>query len=175
MAIRIGAIGLGRLGFQHAYNLRFAIPGVELVALCDANAEKLHATAREWGVERTYTDFDAMIGSGGLDAVAIASPSHLHTVQIAAALERGLHVFSEKPLGTTVEECRIAEAAVAKHPDRVFMLGFMRRYDPSYAYAKRMVEQGKIGRPILFRGYSQDPESAIAGAMPLIPLLIAAC
>ena len=165
MAIRIGAIGLGRLGFQHAYNLRFAIPGVELVALCDANAEKLHATAREWGVERTYTDFDAMIGSGGLDAVAIASPSHLHTVQIAAALERGLHVFSEKPLGTTVEECRIAEAAVAKHPDRVFMLGFMRRYDPSYAYAKRMVEQGKIGRPILFRGYSQDPESAIAGAI----------
>ena len=65
MAIRIGAIGLGRLGFQHAYNLRFAIPGVELVALCDANAEKLHATAREWGVERTYTDFDAMIGDSG--------------------------------------------------------------------------------------------------------------
>ena len=85
--------------------------------------------------------------------------------RIAAALERGLHVFSEKPLGTTVEECRIAEAAVERHPDRVFMLGFMRRYDPSYAYAKKMVEQGKIGRPILFRGYSQDPESAIAGAI----------
>lgn len=165
MTIRIGAIGLGRLGYRHAWNLRFAIPGVELAALCDANAEKLHATAQAWGVERTYTDFAAMIDGGGLDAVVITSPSHLHTAQIAAALERGLHVFSEKPLGTTVEECRIAEAAVEKHPDRVFMLGFMRRYDPSYAYAKKMVAQGKIGRPILFRGYSQDPESAIAGAI----------
>ncbi len=165
MTIRIGAVGLGRLGHRHAWNLRFAIPGVELAALCDADAEKLHAVARDWGVARTYTDFAAMIDGGGLDAVAIVSPSHLHTAQIAAALERGLHVFSEKPLGTTVEECRIAEAAVEKHPDRVFMLGFMRRYDPSYAYAKKMIAEGRIGRPFLVRGYCQDPESAIQGAI----------
>lgn len=165
MTIRIGEIGLGRLGYQHAHNLRFAIPGVELVALCDSNEEKLTVTARAWGVPRTYTTFDEMIDSGDLDAVAITSPSYLHTAQIAAALERGLHVFAEKPLGTTVEECRIAEAAVEKHPDRVFMLGFMRRYDSSYAYAKKMLDQGRIGRPILFRGYSQDPESAIKGAI----------
>ena len=165
MAIRIGAVGLGRLGYQHAYNLRFVIPGVELVALCDLDESRLKNTASAWSVPHIFTDFGAMIGSGELDAVAISSPSHLHTVQIAAALERGLHVFCEKPLGTTVGECRIAEAAVAMHPDRVFMLGFMRRYDPSYAYAKEMVEAGRIGRPILFRGYSQDPESAIAGAI----------
>ena len=165
MTVRIGAIGLGRLGYQHAWNLRFAIPGVELAALCDANEEKLRATASAWGIEQTYVDFDAMIAGGGLDAVVITSPSHLHAAQIAAALERGLHVFSEKPLGTTVDECRIAEAAVERFPDRVFMLGFMRRYDPSYAYAKKMVAEGQIGKPILFRGYSQDPERAIAGAI----------
>jgi myo-inositol 2-dehydrogenase/D-chiro-inositol 1-dehydrogenase len=165
MAIRIGAIGLGRLGFQHAFNLRFSIPGVELVALCDMNEEKLKATATEWGVPYTYTDFEAMIQNQELDAIAITSPSHLHTVQIAQALEQGLHVFSEKPLGTTVEECKIAEAAVEKHPELVFMLGFMRRYDPSYAYARKMVVEGKIGKPILFRGYSQDPETAIKGAI----------
>lgn len=165
MAIKIGAIGLGRLGYQHAFNLRFSIPGVELVALCDMNEEKLNATAKEWGVPYTYTDFDAMIQNQELDAIAITSPSHLHTVQIARALEQGLHVFSEKPLGTTVEECKIAEAAVEKHPELVFMLGFMRRYDPSYAYARKMVVEGKIGKPILFRGYSQDPETAIKGAI----------
>ena len=165
MTIRIGAVGLGRLGYRHAYNLRFVIPGVELVALCDLDREKLAQTAADWDVPGVYADFEAMISSGKLDAVAITSPSHLHTAQIAAALERGLHVFCEKPLGTTVEECRIAEAAVARYPDRVFMLGFMRRYDPSYAYAKQMIEAGRIGRPILFRGYSQDPESAIAGAI----------
>lgn len=165
MAIKIGAIGLGRLGYQHAFNLRFSIPGVELVALCDMNEEKLKATAKEWGVPYTYTDFEAMILNQELDAIAITSPSHLHTVQIAQALEQGLHVFSEKPLGTTVEECKIAEAAVEKHPELVFMLGFMRRYDPSYAYARKMVVEGKIGKPILFRGYSQDPETAIKGAI----------
>src|SRR5664279_5136221 len=165
MAIKIGAIGLGRLGHQHAFNLRFSIPGVELVALCDMNEEKLNKTTKAWGVPHAYTDFEAMIQNRELDAIAITSPSHLHTVQIARALEQGLHVFSEKPLGTTVEECRIAETAVEKHPDRVFMLGFMRRYDPSYAYARAMVVEGRIGKPILFRGYSQDPETAIQGAI----------
>ncbi len=165
MAIKIGAIGLGRLGYQHAFNLRFSIPGVELVALCDMNEEKLVTTAKAWGVPHTYTDFEAMIQNQELDAIAITSPSHLHTLQIAQALEQGLHVFSEKPLGTTVEECRIAEAAVEKHPELVFMLGFMRRYDPSYAYARKMVVAGKIGKPILFRGYSQDPETSIKGAI----------
>ncbi len=165
MGIKIGAIGLGRLGYQHAFNLRFSIPGVELLALCDMNEEKLNATAKDWGVPYTYTDFEAMIQNQELDAIAITSPSHLHTGQIARALEQGLHVFSEKPLGTTVEECKIAEAAVEKHPDLVFMLGFMRRYDPSYAYARKMVVEGKIGKPILFRGYSQDPETAIKGAI----------
>lgn len=165
MAIRIGAVGLGRLGYQHAYNLRFGIPNAQLVALCDMNEEKLRATAQQWGVAHAYTDYAAMLENPDLDAVAITSPSHLHTAQIAAALERGLHVFCEKPLGTTVEECLIAEEAVRKHPDRVVMLGFMRRYDDSYAYARKMVVEGKIGKPILFRGYSQDPESAIKGAI----------
>lgn len=165
MAIRIGAVGLGRLGYQHAYNLRFGIPNAQLVALCDMNEEKLKSTAQQWGVAHAYTDYAAMLENPDLDAVAITSPSHLHTAQIAAALERGLHVFCEKPLGTTVEECLIAEEAVRKHPDRVVMLGFMRRYDDSYAYARKMVVEGKIGKPILFRGYSQDPESAIKGAI----------
>lgn len=165
MTIRIGAIGLGRLGFQHAFNLRFAIANAQLLALCDVNEDRLNKTAKEWGVAHAYTDFDAMIQNRELDAIAISSPSSLHAQQIARAMDKGLHVFSEKPLGTTVEECRIAEQAVEKHPDLVFMLGFMRRYDSSYAYARRMVIEGKIGRPILFRGYSQDPETAIDGAI----------
>ena len=165
MTIRIGAVGLGRLGYQHAYNLKFSIPGADLVALCDVDTVRLARTASEWGVPKIYGSFDAMIAEGGLDAVAISSPSPRHAEQVALALECGLHVFCEKPLGTTVAACRVAEAAVERNPDRVFMLGFMRRYDPSYVHAKRLVEQGAIGRPILFRGYSQDPESAILGTL----------
>ena len=165
MTIKIGAVGLGRLGFEHASNLRFLIPGVELLALCDMNKEKLNRTAKEWGVPHAYADFGAMIQNDELDAVVISSPSALHADQIAQALDNGLHVFCEKPLGTTVDECKIAEESVNRHPGLVFMLGFMRRYDPSYAYARKMVLEGKIGDPILFRGYSQDPETAISGAI----------
>lgn len=163
--VRIGAIGLGRLGYSHAKNIAFRIPGAELTALCDMNEDKLNQVCDEWKVPYRYTDFEEMINNDDLDAVVITSPSHLHTKQIALALDKGLHVFSEKPLGTSVEECKIAEEAVEAHPNKVFMLGFMRRYDPSYAYAKKMVDSGEIGRPILFRGYSQDPESCIDGAI----------
>lgn len=163
--IKIGAVGLGRLGYRHAENIAFKIPNAELIALCDLNEEKLNATCEAWQVPNAYTSYEEMIKNKELDAVVLTSPSHLHTSQIAAALEAGLHVFSEKPLGTTVEECKVAEAAVEAHPELVFMLGFMRRYDPSYAYAKKKIVEGEIGRPILFRGYSQDPESCIDGAI----------
>ena len=163
--IKIGAIGLGRLGLQHVKNIAFKIPNAELTAICDMNEEKLLKIQKDWSIPHGYRDFDEMIKNKELDAVVITSPSALHTRQIAKALEAGLHVFSEKPLGTTVEECKIAEAAVEKHGDKIFMLGFMRRYDPSYAYAKKKIDKGEIGRPILFRGYSQDPESAIEGAI----------
>lgn len=163
--VKIGAVGLGRLGHQHAKNIAFRIPNAELVAICDMNETLLNKVCDEWNVPHRYTDYDTMIQNKELDAIVITSPSHLHTKQIAAALEMGLHVFSEKPLGTTVEECLVAEKAVEAHDDLIFMLGFMRRYDPSYAYAKAKIEAGEIGKPILFRGYSQDPESCIAGAI----------
>jgi len=163
--IKIGAVGLGRLGHQHAKNIAFRIPGAELTAICDRNEALLNDVCDQWQVPFRYTDYEEMIANEELDAVVITSPSHLHTAQIAAALEKGLHVFSEKPLGTNVEECKTAELAVEAHPELVFMLGFMRRYDPSYAYAKAQIDAGEIGRPILFRGYSQDPESCIEGAI----------
>jgi myo-inositol 2-dehydrogenase/D-chiro-inositol 1-dehydrogenase len=58
---------------------------------------------------------------------------------------------------------------VGRHPDKVFMLGFMRRYDSSYQRAKAMIDEGRIGTPILFRGYSVDPESGIDGAIRFAP------
>jgi myo-inositol 2-dehydrogenase/D-chiro-inositol 1-dehydrogenase len=110
-----------------------------------------------------------MIASRDIDAVVLVSPSALHTKQIAAALAGGKHVFSEKPLGISVAECREAEAAVTAHPELVFMLGFMRRFDESYQYAYKKVAAGEIGKPVLFRSYSQDPEKFIDGAIAFAP------
>jgi myo-inositol 2-dehydrogenase/D-chiro-inositol 1-dehydrogenase len=163
--VRIGCVGLGRLGERHAENIAAKIPNTVLAALCDSNAVKLKETAERLKVSNTYTDFDEMLNCEEIDAVVIVSPSALHTEQIEKALAKGKHVFSEKPLGTTVEQCRKAEQAVLKYSDKVFMLGFMRRFDPSYRYAKEKVDAGEIGNPILFRSYSQDPEKFIAGSI----------
>lgn len=163
--VRVGTVGLGRLGTQHAENIATLIPNAELVAICDVDADRVKSEAQRLNVKYTYTDFDKMLECDEIDAVSIVSPSALHTEQIEKALEKGKHVFSEKPLGITVEQCKRAEAAVAAHPDKVFMLGFMRRFDDSYLYAKEKVKSGVIGKPILFRGYSQDPEKFIAGSI----------
>jgi myo-inositol 2-dehydrogenase / D-chiro-inositol 1-dehydrogenase len=167
--LKIGSIGLGRLGMVHAENIAGKLQHAELAALCDMNESLLNAAADRLNVPRRYTRFEDMIADNQLDAVAIVSPSALHTRQIEAALEAGKHVFSEKPLGVTLDECRQAERAVEAHPDRVFMLGFMRRFDASYRYAHDKVKAGEIGRPVLFRSYSQDPEKFIAGAIAFAP------
>lgn len=167
--VRIGSAGLGRLGLRHAENLANRVRNAELTALCDVNEAAVREQAARLGVKKCYTDFNAMIADKDIDAVFIVSPSALHTGQIAAALDAGKHVFSEKPLGTTVEECKNAEKSVEKHGDKVFMLGFMRRFDESYLYAHDKVISGAIGKPVLFRAYSQDPEKFIEGAIAFAP------
>ncbi len=163
--IKIGSVGLGRLGLQHAENIATRVMNAELTALCDLNESLLNETADRLGVTHRCKSFEELIAIEELDAISIVSPSHLHTGQISAALAAGKHVFSEKPLGVTVEECKEAEKAVEKYSDKVFMLGFMRRFDPSYVYAHEKVMAGEIGKPVLFRSYSQDPEKFIDGAI----------
>lgn len=163
--IRIGSVGLGRLGLQHAENIATRVMNAELTALCDLNEALLKETADRLGVKHRFTSFEDMIACDEIDAVCLVSPSGLHTAQISAALAAGKHVFSEKPLGVTVQECKEAEKAVEAHSDKVFMLGFMRRFDPSYMYAHEKVAAGEIGKPVLFRSYSQDPEKFIEGAI----------
>jgi myo-inositol 2-dehydrogenase/D-chiro-inositol 1-dehydrogenase len=167
--IRIGSVGLGRLGFQHAENIAGRIQNAELAALCDVDSTKLKEVADRLGVPRRFTSFEDLIACKDIDAVVLVSPSALHTRQISIAMAAGKHVFSEKPLGVTVAECKEAEKAVEAHPELVFMLGFMRRFDESYKYAREKTISGEIGKPILFRSCSQDPEKFIAGAIAFAP------
>lgn len=163
--IKIGVAGLGRLGKRHAENVAFRIPNAELTAVCSIDEDEVRKVKQEWGIMNGYTDFYDMIRNKELDAVLIATPSGEHCRHIEAALEAGLHVFCEKPLGVNIEECLAAEKVVEKHSDKVFMLGFMRRYDASYVYAKKKIEEGYIGTPIMVRAYGLDPEKLVEGAI----------
>ena len=162
--LRIGIVGLDRLGWVHAENIACKIPGAQLVAACTTRPETV-AFARQLDVTALYTDFNQMLSEADMDAVAIISTSSEHCWQIAAALDAGKHVFSEKPLGVNLDQCLQAQAAVERHPELTFMLGFMRRYDPSYAYAKRQVEAGVIGTPYLVKATGLDPEAVVEDAI----------
>jgi len=163
--VKVGIVGLGRLGRQHAENLAFRIPNCELLAVCSVIPSEIENAQKKLGIKYAYTNFDEMLENKELDAIFIASPSGFHCEQIEKALSAGFHVFSEKPLGLYIEEALRVRQVVNQHKDQVFMLGFMRRYDRSYAYAKKKIEEGKIGDPYLIRCYGFDPAKAINGFM----------
>ena len=159
--INIGIVGLGRLGKIHARNLSSNIKGVKLKSACSTNQEELNYVKNKLGVNNLFTDYNEMIDYGGIDAVVIVSPSGLHTNHINYALDAGLHVFSEKPFGVDLEKISYTIKKIKKHPNQVFQLGFMRRYDDSYQYAKNMIDSGKIGDISVIRCYGIDPSTEI--------------
>lgn len=167
--IKVGSIGLGRLGYEHANNIANRVPGAELTAICDMDEARVKAVAEELDVAYTYVDFAEMCANPELDAIVIVSPSVFHAEHIKIALEAGKHVFCEKPLDTTVEKCLDAEKIVEAHPEQIFTLGFMRRFDKSYAQAKAKLDRGDIGRVVLIRSYTQDPITGIEGVLAYAP------
>lgn len=166
--VKVGIAGLGRLGKEHAKNLAFKIANAELTAACSIVPAELEFAKNELGVQDVYADYKEMLAKADIDAVAIVTTSSEHCWQIAA-LDAGKHVFTDKPLGVTVEECKMAEAAVERHPELTFFLGFMRRFDPSYAYAMEKIKAGVIGTPYMVKATGIDPEALVEGAIKFAP------
>lgn len=158
--IRTGIIGLGRLGRKHAYDIINRIQDADLVSACSVVPEELELAA-SWGVKHLYSNHREMLNNTDLDAVIIVSPSTLHKIHVMDAIDAGVHIFCEKPLALTLDDCIVIEEAVKRMNGKKFMLGFMRRFDASYLRVKEIVESGKAGKPIVFKGSSLDPLDGI--------------
>ncbi|MFP3567670.1 Gfo/Idh/MocA family oxidoreductase [Paraburkholderia sp. SIMBA_030] len=155
-AVRIGVVGLGRLGKRHAENLAYRVPGASLVAACSPLEEE-RAWAREALPESLlYDDYADLLANREVDAVWLVTPSSLHAQQIVDALRAGKHVFCEKPLSLDIAECERVLAEAARYPQLQATIGFMRRFDPSYKDAFDKIEAGVIGRPFLVRSQTTD-------------------
>lgn len=152
----VGLIGLGRLGRVYARDLSSRIPETRLVAVGDTNAAAAKEIAAEWDVPKWYDRSDALLADPAVDAVVIVSPTHTHRDVVLEAAERRKPTFCEKPLALSLGECREMQAAVER-TGTFFQMGFMRRFDPGYAAAKKQVDEGRIGRPVVFKSTSRDP------------------
>ncbi|ADG16100.1 oxidoreductase domain protein [Paraburkholderia atlantica] len=154
--LRIGVVGLGRLGKRHAENLAYRVPGATLAAACSPLEAEL-AWARDALPEpRLYADYADLLADPQLDAVWLVTPSSLHAQQIVDALRAGKHVFCEKPLSLDVAECERVLAEAVRYPHLQATIGFMRRFDPSYRDAFDKIAAGQIGRPFLVRSQTTD-------------------
>lgn len=154
--VRIGIVGLGRLGKRHAENLQFKVQNAELVATCSIVPEELKWAEENLGIQNNYQDYPTMLQDKNIDAIFIASSTSEHANQIIQAMEAGFHVFSEKPVALELDDCLAVEKVVNRHPDQIFMLGFVRRFDPSYMWAKQKIEEGAIGKPFMVRSQTAD-------------------
>jgi scyllo-inositol 2-dehydrogenase (NAD+) len=153
----VGVAGVGEMGARHAENLASLVPKASLVAVADTNLERARAVAQELEVDY-HDSIESLVARKEIQAVVIVSPAmfHPHTIQLAAAA--GKDIFCEKPLALTLEEADVALEAVAKARVRLQM-GHMRRYDPAYAEAKRRIETGEIGEPVIFKSIGRDAKA----------------
>ena len=103
-SVRIGVIGLGWFGEVHCDAIQ-ATPGLELAGLCTRTESRLKDLGRKYGVGVLETDYRALLGRSDLDAVSIVTMWDQHTEPTLAALAAGKHVFLEKPMASTVEDC----------------------------------------------------------------------
>lgn len=155
-SIKIGLIGLGRLGRRYAENLRFRVRYADLVAACSLNEHELEYARDILQVPFVFNSYREMLAKTDLDAVFIISSTDKHAEQFIAALDAGVHVFCEKPLALDVEACERVEVHAAQHPNQYAVVGFVRRFDPSYAHAKRKVDEGAIGTPFFVKSQTVD-------------------
>jgi myo-inositol 2-dehydrogenase/D-chiro-inositol 1-dehydrogenase len=156
MTVRIGIVGVGRMGRRHAENLATRVPGASLVAACSPIGEELEWARKTLAVQSAYKDYADLLADKNVDAVFIVTPNTLHPQQIIEALRAGKHVFCEKPLSMVLEECLAVEAEAPNQPHLKVMIGFVRRFDASYQDAHASIASGAIGRPFLVRSQTTD-------------------
>lgn len=155
--IKIGVIGVGNMGSGHARMFTNGdCPAFDLVAICDIKPDRANQIADECekrlaerGEERKiarYTDAIQMLDSGLIEAVTVATPHYDHPTYVIAAIERGIHVVSEKPAGVYTKAVREMNAVADAHPEVCFAMMFNQRTDPLYIKIKEIMDSGELGQ-----------------------------
>ena len=156
--VKLGIIGLGRLGRKHAENIHFHIPKAELTAICSLIQEELDAVVKEMDPQYITKDYTEIIENDQLDGIVIASSSQEHAAMICAAAKAGRkNVFTEKPIGMTLEEIDRIKKEVGANTGMKLQVGYNRRFDRSVQAAKKKIDDGFIGDPIQVKMINRDP------------------
>lgn len=148
---KIAIIGTGSRGLYHINNL-LAMPNADIVALCDIYPPHLEEAGVLCPKAKKYTDYHEVLASPDIEGVLIACPLHEHAPITIAALNAGKHVFCEKSMARTLEQCK-AMYDTYKSTGKVLYIGQQRLFDAKYIKALEKVHQGGIGEVVGIRNF----------------------
>lgn len=154
--IKVGILGLGRIGKIHLKNLLGRISQAEVIAAVNPS-EAGQNFARKLNVPQVSSDPDIVFKNEKIDAVLICSPSNTHADYVVRAAEAGKAIFCEKPLDLSLEKIQEILEVTEKHKVPL-MVAFNQRFDPDFFKVKSLVDEGKIGDLRTIRITSRDPE-----------------
>jgi myo-inositol 2-dehydrogenase / D-chiro-inositol 1-dehydrogenase len=160
MTLRLGLIGAGIMGADHARIFAEEVPGTSLQMICDADQKRARSVADATGAMNTGSDPLAVINDASVDSVVIAAPDQFHAPLTLACIAAGKPVLCEKPLSQETKECLEVLAAEEERGKRLVQIGFMRRFDPSYAEIKSMLTRGDLGKALMFHCFHRNVSPA---------------
>ena len=144
MTIRWGIIGCGDVARRRVAQAILDDPHSTLQAACRRDADQLSAFAAQFGIDKSFTNTDALLRSGEIDAVYIATPVYLHKPQAIAAAMAGIHVLVEKPMAMSAAECH--DIIDACDENRVKLgVAYYRRFYPVIDHIRSLIRSGAIG------------------------------
>jgi predicted dehydrogenase len=147
--IKVGIVGCGNVSAGHLTGLKESSQ-FEVVAVADAAQERAQKRAAEFGVLRWCSDYQDIVADDKIEAVFVLTPAAIHAEISIAALRAGKHVFCEKPLAKTSDQCRAIQRAV-EASGRAFLLGYTMRHSPDALNLKNLIRSGRLGRPVFYR------------------------
>ncbi|MBD3181147.1 hypothetical protein GF312_02575 [Candidatus Poribacteria bacterium] len=159
--LKIGFIGCGNHASGNLYPHISKIPEIELLGCCDLVEEKAKNNAEKFGAKAWYTDYEKMLDNEDISAVFVVGQPHMHTELGIACLEKGFHVYTEKPTATNLADAK-KMADVAEKTGKQTQVGHMLRHGPATKLAKEIMASDEFGNPIFLESkyFVPGPRSA---------------
>jgi len=154
--IKVCMVGAGRVGKLHSRTINQSMGEAEVVAIVDPVEDVRNETADDFGIDLRFATLEKALHGCDFDAVVITTPTFTHKELAVMAAQQGKHVFLEKPMALSLEEC---DAIIAEtRGNHVHLqIGFMRRFDPDFVLAAQKIEAGEIGVPMMVKSLTHGP------------------